>query len=92
MSPARWFATEHLVKDLKGRSVRGGAVTVAGQLLKLALNLAQITILARLLGPQDYGLFNMAAIFAGFLALFQDLGLSTATVQRRDVTHEQVSV
>ncbi len=26
-----FFATEHLKSDLKGRSVRGGAVTMAGQ-------------------------------------------------------------
>ena len=85
------FSTEHLTRDLKGRSVRGGVVSMANQGLKLAFQLVQLTVLARLLTPEDYGIWGMALVVTGFLALFQDLGLSMATVQKREITREQVS-
>ena len=48
-------------------------------------------VLARLLSPGDFGLTGMAATLTGFLGLFGDAGLGTATVQRHKVTHEQLS-
>jgi len=87
----KFFETGHLVSDLKGRSVRGSVVSIASQGLKLVLQIVQLTVLARLLTPHDYGLWGMALVVTGFLALFHDLGLSMATVQRKEITHEQVS-
>ena len=48
-------------------------------------------LLARLLSPQDFGLAGMAGTLTGFLALFKDAGLASATIQSREVTHEQLS-
>jgi PST family polysaccharide transporter len=48
-------------------------------------------LLARLLSPEDFGLAGMAATFIGFLALFKDAGLASATIQSREITHEQLS-
>jgi hypothetical protein len=48
-------------------------------------------ILARLLSPEDYGLVGMVTAATGFLRVFKDAGLSTATVQRESVTRELVS-
>ncbi|WP_172637474.1 lipopolysaccharide biosynthesis protein [Thioflavicoccus mobilis] len=78
--------------DLKGRSVRGGAVTLTAQAIKFALNLGSTMILARLLAPSDFGLIAMVTVVTGFVAMFKDAGLSMATVQRKDITHEQVSM
>lgn len=85
------FRTDHLQADLKGRSIRGGAVTLTAQAVKFALQLGSTAILARLLTPADFGLVAMVAAFTGFVSLFKDLGLSMATVQRAEITHEQVS-
>lgn len=85
------FRTDHLMSDLKGRSIRGGAVTLSSQALKFILNAGSTAVLARLLTPADFGLIAMVAAFTGFVALFRDLGLSMATVQRAEVTHDQVS-
>ncbi|MGP1309915.1 MAG: lipopolysaccharide biosynthesis protein, partial [Phycisphaerales bacterium] len=76
---------------LRGRSVRGGLATVTAQGLKFVLNLGSTAVLARLLTPDDFGLVAMVAAVVGFAALFKDLGLSMATVQRETITHEQVS-
>ena len=48
-------------------------------------------ILARLLDPADFGLVGMVTAFTGVLNLFRDFGLSSAAVQRTNVTDEQFS-
>lgn len=85
------FSTDHLLADLKGRSVRGGAVTLAAQGIKFALQMGSTMVLARLLTPNDFGLIAMVVVVTGFAAMFKDAGLSMATVQREHITHEQVS-
>jgi O-antigen/teichoic acid export membrane protein len=58
---------------------------------KFIVRLASLMILARLLGPKDFGLVSMVTAFTGVLDLFLDFGLSVATVQRTTVTDEQIS-
>jgi O-antigen/teichoic acid export membrane protein len=77
--------------DLKGKSVRGGAVTMLGQGLSYALHIGSSFVLARLLSPTDYGLLAMVYTLTGFFGLFRDAGLGVATVQRETLTHEQAS-
>lgn len=88
---AELFDTAHLMGDLKGRSARGGAVTLVSQGGLFILQMGATVVLARLLIPADFGLIAMVAAFTGFAGLFRDLGLSTATVQRASITHAQVS-
>src|SRR5579864_2487797 len=87
----RHFATGHLLIGLKSRTVSSGIVTGVGQIAQLGLNLGSIVVLARLLTPQDFGLVAMVTTITGFLRIFNDAGLSTATVQREGITHAQVS-
>ncbi len=86
-----YFRTDHLMSDLKRRSIRGGAVTAGSQALRFIISAGSTAVLARLLTPADFGLIAMVAAFTGFVTLFRDLGLSTATVQRAEITHDQVS-
>ncbi len=87
----RHFRTDHLVDDLSGRTVRGGAVTIFAQVVKIAMQFAVTIVLARLLKPEAFGLVAMVAVVLTFLETFKDLGLSAATVQRPSITHEEVS-
>lgn len=87
----RFLQTDHLRKDLHARSFRGSVVTLGGQAVKFLLGLLSTAVLARLLRPQDFGLIGMVTSITAFVALFRDLGLSNATVQRSEVTHVQVS-
>jgi O-antigen/teichoic acid export membrane protein len=77
--------------DLKRRSVRGGAATVLGQGFSMAVQIASTVVLARLLSPADFGLQGMIVTLTGFFSLFKDAGLSVATVQKENLTHEQAS-
>lgn len=89
--PERHFRTAHLSADLTGRSVRGGAVTIAAQGVKIAVQFGTTVILARLLAPEAFGLVAMVAVLLTFLEMFKDLGLSLATVQRPQISHREVS-
>ena len=85
------LATDHLLVDLRQRTVSGAFITVAGQGAQFVLNLISIMVLARLLTPRDFGLFAMVTAVIGYLRVFKDAGLSTATVQREGITQAQVS-
>ena len=50
-----------------------------------------LVVLARLLGPKDFGLVGMVTALTGVLTWFRDFGLSAAAVQRPDITKDQHS-
>ena len=85
------FSTDHLLTNFRRRTIFSGLITTAAQAALFFLNLAYIVVLARLLAPQEFGLVAMVTTVMGFLRIFQDAGLSTATVQRQEITHAQVS-
>ncbi len=87
----RHFRTDHLTVDLGLRTARGGAVTIASQGIKFFTGIAATVVLARLLTPQDYGLIGMVAVVTGFISMFKDLGLSAATIQKEQITADQIS-
>jgi len=89
--PDQHFQTDHLRTDMKGRSVRGGAVTVGAGAISFVISMASTPILARLLTPHDFGLIGMVAGIIGFIVLFKDMGLSIATIQKEKINHKQVS-
>lgn len=88
---SRHFSTDHLRADLKGRSVRAGAVTITTQVSRFAINMAGMAVLARLLTPSDFGLIAMLYAITNFVDMFRDMGLSAATIQRAGITQDQVS-
>jgi O-antigen/teichoic acid export membrane protein len=78
-------------KDLKQRTARGAVVSVVAQAATFVLRISSMVILARLLLPKEFGLVGMVTAVTGFLALFKDVGLSMATVQRVSITEAQTS-
>lgn len=77
--------------DFKRKSVRGGAVAVLAQVTGMVLQIGTTFVLARLLAPTDYGLQSMVLTLTAFVSLFKDAGLSVASVQRENLTDEQIS-
>src|SRR5688500_9479784 len=69
------LTTDHLLANLKGRTVSSGFVTTASQSVQFVLNLVSIMILARMLMPKDFGLVAMVTVIMGFLRIFKDAGL-----------------
>ena len=75
-----------------GRSVSHGALVTGGaQVVKLGCQITSVVILSRLLRPEDFGIVAMAAPVVAFVMLFQDLGLTQATVQKKSITHDEIN-
>ncbi len=76
---------------LSASVARGASFTGAAQVVKLGCQIASVIILSRLLQPSDFGIVAMVGPVMAFVGLFQDLGLTQATVQRPKLTHQLVN-
>jgi len=75
--------------DLSQRSISAALWGASGSAAQLALQLGIQVILARLLGPEQYGLFAMAAVVI-LLSTFFTISLAYGLIQKRTVTDEDV--
>jgi len=76
---------------LKRRSVHGAAATLFAQAIRLGLQFGSQIALARLLEPSAFGLVAMVTPITGFMQMFNDMGLSQATVQRPTISQQELS-
>lgn len=74
---------------LGARSISAFAWGGGGAFLRLFLQIATQVVLARVLGPEQYGLFAMGVMVMSFSAFFSDIGLAYGLIQRKqlDETH-----
>ncbi|WP_352660187.1 lipopolysaccharide biosynthesis protein [Mesorhizobium sp. M0621] len=70
---------------------RGAVVTAMAQSVRVATQILSVIVLSRLLSPQDFGVVAMCAPVLAFIALFQDFGLTQATIQKSGIRHEEVN-
>ncbi|OLE51001.1 MAG: hypothetical protein AUG51_24840 [Acidobacteria bacterium 13_1_20CM_3_53_8] len=64
-----------------------GAAFVAQRLTILVVT----AILARQLSPEDFGLIALTLLAVNFITYFQDMGLSSALVQRKELDNDHLS-
>lgn len=77
------------VHDMKGlrASLQSGFSWTGGTFAARALiTLAATTVLARVLDPESFGLMGMAMVVVALLAVFGDLGIGAALIQRDSVS------
>jgi teichuronic acid exporter len=48
-------------------------------------------IVARILSPKDYGIMEMATVLTGYAAMFSELGLGSAIIQRKEIDDNELS-
>ncbi|MGB3797328.1 MAG: lipopolysaccharide biosynthesis protein [Alteraurantiacibacter sp.] len=78
--------------DIGSQTMHGSIAALSAQGIRMGLQLATTMVLARLLTPEDFGLIAIVAVVLGFSNLFADFGLSAATVQRKELDHNTLSV
>jgi len=78
-------------RSLRSTTVKGLSWTAASQIARQVTNIIVSLILARLTGPEAYGLIGMVTIFTGFASLFVDLGLGSGLIQRPEIEPEQIA-
>lgn len=83
--------TDHLNRDLGRRTARGGMIAIAAQPIRMVMQFVFTAILVRLLAPEAFGLVAMATAVTSLVALFSELGLTSATIQRSQIDQNMVS-
>lgn len=79
--------SDPLPSATSGSGTDGRTIAVA-QFLRLIIRLGSAAALARLLTPQAYGVFGMAAVVFGLLTMARDFGIVTA-LQQPDATPQR---
>src|SRR5690606_23038036 len=68
------------------QAARGGAVTMGGQLLRVAVQAVSLVVLARLLEPEAFGYLAMVMALVGVAETVRDAGLANAAIQARTLS------
>jgi PST family polysaccharide transporter len=85
-------ASDPLQSDkIRRDSVRGGFISISSGFLSVAIRLVSTIVLARTLTAADFGIVAMVTAVTAFVALFRDMGLSSATIQKQDLSRGQQS-
>lgn len=71
--------------SLRSQALSGFRWTVSVRLMSQLVTWVITLVVIRLLTPADYGLLAMATVFVAFLAMFSELGLGAAIVQKAEV-------
>src|ERR1035438_2112938 len=79
------------LRSLRFKTLSGVKWLSSSSAVTAALNFAQTAALSRLLEPRDFGLTAMIWVFLGFAQMAGDMGMSSAIIQKRDVTDNQLS-
>ncbi len=70
---------------LASRSITAFLWGGGGAFLRLFMQISVQIVLARLLGPAQYGLFAMSVVVMTFSAFFSDIGMAYGLIQRKQV-------
>lgn len=83
---------ENQYNDIKKKAAKGMGWTYLSFGLAKILNLVTISILARLLVPEHFGVVSLATLTMDYLSVINDLGLSAALIQKRERVNESASI
>ena len=84
-------STDRIRTDLRGSSVRAAAYTGAAGLGDFVIRIGSTAVLARLILPEHFGLVMMVTAVTAIADQLKDMGLSSATVQRKEISREEVT-
>ncbi|AON55069.1 hypothetical protein Hsc_2787 [Herbaspirillum seropedicae] len=77
--------------DLRSKTVKAISHVGLGNAVGKLVSLSTTLVLARLLSPAEYGLMEIAMMLIAFIGFFNEIGLTTAIVQRPQLSQEQVN-
>ena len=75
------FVDSPLVSD--SQAITSTIWSVVGRFGSKAVAIVSSVILARLLTPEDFGLFRLAGVITGFVVIFGDVGVGSALIYKQ---------
>ncbi len=85
------FDTGQVPADLNRRTMHGGVAVLSVQGVRFALRVVAAVVLARLISPEDFGLFALLSTISELINRLQQAGLNAATIQKKDLAFAQVN-
>jgi len=79
-------------KGLVGRTAAASGWRFGTVAVQLVLQLSVLSVLSRLLSPEDFGVLGVAMIFVNLATVVSDLGAGSALIQRQELTERHVRV
>lgn len=76
---------------IREKIIRGSAWTFLSNAGTNLTTFIVMVVLARLLSPNDFGIVAISSVFTGIVALFQDLGMGAAIIQRNEINDDYLS-
>lgn len=76
--------------NLRQRSITAVLWGAVGAFMRVGLQIVSQIVLARIIGPEQFGLFAMGLVVVFFSVFFSDAGLAYGLIQRKNVTDEDV--
>ena len=83
--------TAHLSKNLGWHAARALASVAVAQVFANIIGLGGTVVLARLLGPEEFGLMALLATAVALLTVFENFGLYFATIQKKVLSHDELN-
>ena len=74
--------------SLKEKAINGTKWLMIDKLVNTGVSFVLSIVLARLLGPTEYGLVGMTTVFTGILNVFVASGLGSSLIRKKDTTNE----
>ena len=82
---------EAIRQDLRQKSVRGAVLSALTGMVDFVVRIGSTAVLARLLIPEHFGLVMMVSAVTAIADQLRELGLSTATIQQKEINHREVT-
>jgi len=77
--------------ELNKQVISGSFWSAASNIGAQAVNFAVTIILARLLIPEDFGVIAISSVIVGVITLFQDLGMGSAIIQKKEIDEDHLA-
>jgi Membrane protein involved in the export of O-antigen and teichoic acid len=78
------------LKDIKKQTIKGLFWSANSKFSVQIFNLIITAILARVLFPEDFGVVGMALIFISLISMINETGLSSAIIQKKDLSNQHL--
>lgn len=77
--------------NIKQQMLSGVFYTAVAKYSGIVISLVVMAILARLLCPDDFGTVAIATVFINFFSIFTNIGISSAIVQNKELTQQDIN-
>lgn len=77
--------------NLRKAAIGGAKWTTISTITLASVGLIKVSVLARFLDAEDFGLMALVTFVLGFMNLFMDMGLTSAILHKQNITQNQYS-